>query len=239
MELVVAGVDLGGKTTGRTSVAVARGTPGARPAVRILREDAAGEPLPRLAGVRRLTDAIRATGATTVGVDAPLSLPHPLTCGDPDCSRCFPADGSDADYASRAADRAALWTGAGHTVSPMPTAMLGAITFRGVYLRRALERAGLEVVETWPRGIYESLDPDAPPLPRVSEDEAAYVAGAVLRLRSHIDLPEGALSPHDADAVACALAMWHHVQTDMPVHVGDDEASICLCSSREGSAGMG
>lgn len=232
MQLVVAGIDLGGKTTARTAVAVLRGERGGRPAAQLLVTDAAGRALPKRAGTRQLAEAVVATGAEVVGIDAPLSLPHPLSCTDPGCLRCFSADGTDADYSSRPVDRAAPWLAAGHTASPMSTAMLGAITFRGVYLRRALERTGTTVVETWPRGIYESLAPGAGPLPRVADDEVAYVAGATLRLRAHVDLPEDVASPHDVDAVACGLAMWHHVLADRAVHVGDDEASICVCTTR-------
>lgn len=232
MELVVAGVDLGGKTTGRTAIAVVRGERGRRPSAQLLGEDGAGKRLPKLAEIRRLSDAIVATGAGTVGIDAPLSLPHPLACTDPECLRCFPTDGTDAEYTSRPADRAPLWIETGHRSRPMSPAMLGAITFRGIYLRRALERTDTAVVETWPRGVYESLDPDADPLPRVADDEDAYVAGAMLRLRPHVDLPSDLASPHDVDAVACGLATWHHVLTDHPVHVGDDEASICICTTR-------
>jgi predicted nuclease with RNAse H fold len=233
VELVVAGIDVGGKTTGRTSVAIAEGAPGGIPTVRILRHDADSEPLARRAGVRTLARTIGAAGARTVAVDAPLSLPHPLTCTDPACRRCWPADGTDADYSSRPADRAALWTGAGHAVSPMPTAMLGAITFRGVYLRRALERAGLAVVETWPRGVLASLEPDAAALPSSSADEGAYLTAATERLGAHLDLGDDLVTAHDIDAAACALAGWHHVQAAEPVHVGDEEASICLCHLRE------
>lgn len=232
MELVVAGIDLGGKTTARTSIAVLRGERGGRPAAQLLVTDADGRALPKRAGTRQLAEAVVATGAEVVGIDAPLSLPHPLTCTDPDCRRCFPEDGAEADYSSRHADRAPPWRAAGHTASPMSTAMLGAITFRGIYLRRALERTGTSVVETWPRGIYESLSPGAEPLPRVTDDEVAYVAGAALRLRPHVDLPDDLATPHDVDALACGLAMWHHVLADEPVHVGDDEASICVCTTR-------
>lgn len=234
MNLVVAGIDVGGKTTGRTSAAVATGDGDGAPTVRILRHDAEGQPLPRRAGVRRLALAVGATGARTVAVDAPLSLPHALTCEDPGCPRCFGGDGGDADYASRPADRAAVWTAAGYTASPMPTAMLGAITFRGIYLRRALERAGMSVVETWPRGVFLSLDPASEPLPSSSRDPAAYVVAASERLRRHLDLDGELTSPDDVDAVACALAAWHHETTDAPVHLGDDEASICLCTTDAG-----
>lgn len=235
MELVVGGIDVGGKTTGRTSTAVVEGAAGGAgaqlPTARILHHDADGQQLPRRVGVRRLALALAAAGARTVAVDAPLSLPHPLTCEDAGCPRCFPADGEDADYSSRPADRSAPWTAAGYTASPMPTAMLGAITFRGVYLRRALERAGVSVLETWPRGVFLSLDPGREPLPSSSREPEAYVAAGTERLRRHLEIDGELASPDDVDAVACALAAWHHVTTDAPVHLGDDEASICLCTT--------
>ena len=232
-KLVAAGVDLGGKTTGRTVTAILVGSPDGVPTARLLREDADGRRLPDQVAVRRLAKAIRGQGATIVAVDAPLSLPHAVICPDPDCGRCFPDSGADASYTSRAADRAPAWVEAGFTAHPMPTAMLGALAFRGIYLRRALERAGLTVIETWPRGVFLSLGPSRPgSWPSSSSEPDAYLAMATESLAPHLDLVDQPTDPDDADALAAGLAAWMHTTTEVHRHIGDEEGSICVCTPR-------
>jgi predicted nuclease with RNAse H fold len=67
-----------------------------------------------------------------VAIDAPLSLPHSVTCGLRDSPRCAPGQ---ADDLTRDVD--ALADG-------MSTSRLAAIAFRGIYLARILrERVSL------------------------------------------------------------------------------------------------
>lgn len=229
MSIVVAGVDLGGATTGTTATAIVTGEPGSTPRVRLLDRDAEGRRMPRQPAVRRIVRALEALDVELVAIDAPLSLPHPVICDDEDCDRCFPEDGSDADYKSRSCDGQVPWSAAGYLSNPMPTAMLGAITFRGIYLRRALERAGIEVVEAWPRGVYMALGANgSDPLPGSSKESDAYLADASALIAPRFQFDSPLATPHDVDAIAAGLAAWGHATAPQPTHMGD-EASICLC----------
>lgn len=232
MALTTAGVDLGGKTTGRTATAIAESSDGPRPRVSLLRDDAEGKRLPLRPGVRRLTNALVASGVELVAIDAPLSLPHPVVCEDVDCSICFPTDGTDADYTSRTPDHRDTWTQARFTSSPMSTAILGALTMRGIYLRRSLEHEGVTVIETWPRGVYMSLKPDAQnALPGSSGAQERYVATMLAALSDHVDVADDIANADEVDAVAVALAAWSHDTTDEPRHLGGPDGEICLCTS--------
>lgn len=120
------------KTTGRTATAIAEPTEDPRPRVSLLRDDAEGKRLPQRPGIRRLTSALVARGVELVAIDSPLSLPHPLVWEDVDCSICFPADRTDADYTSRTPDRRDTWAQGRFTSSPLSTAIIGALTMRGI-----------------------------------------------------------------------------------------------------------
>jgi hypothetical protein len=73
-----------------------------------------------------------------VAIDAPLILPHSMTCVEPDCPRCAPGT---AAYLARDQDRLA---------GGMPTAMMAAIALRGIYLARMLR--GRAIKGSRPRG---------------------------------------------------------------------------------------
>jgi predicted nuclease with RNAse H fold len=116
-----------------------------------------------------------------VAIDAPLSLPHSVTCGVRDCPSCVPGD---AHYLTRDVD--ALADG-------MSTSRLAAIAFRGIYLARILRERGVMVIETYPRAVFRALG-DAE---RAGNDPAA--ARRVLS-----DLVSGITTdqPDELDAVA-------------------------------------
>lgn len=80
-----------------------------------------------------------------VAIDAPLSLPHGVTCVDPDCPRCRLAEPS---YLQRDVDKQA---------KGMSMVMIAAIAFRGMYLARILTEAGIRVIETYPAAAYRAL----------------------------------------------------------------------------------
>jgi predicted nuclease with RNAse H fold len=91
-----------------------------------------------------LIDWIRHRRPVVVGIDAPLSLPHSVSCEANDCERCEPGQ---ADYMARDVDRMA---------GGMPTVMLAAIAFRGMYLARLLRSIGLDVIEVYPGATYSA-----------------------------------------------------------------------------------
>ena len=80
-----------------------------------------------------------------VAIDAPLSLPHSVICEEAGCPRCEPGAAS---YLGRDVDR---------LVKGMPTVMLAAIAFRGIYLARILRSRSYEVIETYPAGSYAAM----------------------------------------------------------------------------------
>jgi predicted nuclease with RNAse H fold len=91
---------------------------------------------------------------------------------------------------------------------PMPTVMVAAIAFRGIYLRRRLERSGLRVIETWPMGVYRALEKRASRGHERSLSVATRVGllAEVISGTALIDVSDD--SRHQADAVAAAYAAW-------------------------------
>lgn len=127
-----------------------------------------------------------------VAIDAPLSLPHGLTCEDPTCPRCEPPSSS---YLARDVDRRA---------GGMSTVMIAGIAFRGIYLARRMRRLGIEVIEVYPAAAYQRLGlrtKEERRYPaRVSEVLAWHVPGALLG------------TADERDAVTAALvARWYAI----------------------------
>ena len=146
-----------------------------------------------------------------VAIDAPLTLPHAVTCSDPECSICFATDGRAPSYGSRALDRAEAWAEVGHTERPpMPMVMVAGIALRALYLRRLLERAGLTVIETWPMGVYRVLARSAGPAASDTNDawRRGLLAERVAGLQ-RVDAGnlKGPMTDR-LDAVAAAYAGW-------------------------------
>jgi predicted nuclease with RNAse H fold len=102
-----------------------------------------------VAGDRELVDWISGRMPSVVAIDAPLTLPHSLLCGETGCPRCRPGSAS---YLERDVDAIARADGGG-----MPFVMLAAIAFRGIYLARVLQRLGMEVIEVYPAGAYRAM----------------------------------------------------------------------------------
>lgn len=154
MSPLVAGVDVSGRGVGRTALAWVEGD-GGRP--RLL-EPPVDEGLRGRDGDGRLVELIVDRAPAVVALDAPLALPHAVTCTEPDCSFCFPPDGSTPSYGTRALEGAGwreLMPGA---KSPMPMVMVAGIAFRAIYLRRRLEPNVACIVETWPMGVYRTIE---------------------------------------------------------------------------------
>jgi predicted nuclease with RNAse H fold len=208
----VLGIDLSGRTTGRTSVALAVGDGGAgRPEVELVRE-AGGARLGLRPELRRLADVAVALRVDLVAIDAPLTLPHVWTCDDPNCAECFPPSGEDGTYTIRPCEDPTTWaTQTSIAARPMPTSLLGALAVRGAYLKRALDRVGLPALETWPAGTLLQLAGPGARKPSSSTDAAAYVGWArnVLAPRVTTDWAEVACAD-DVDAIAAAYAGWVH-----------------------------
>lgn len=108
----------------------------------------------RLRGDRILVEWIDERRPRVIAIDAPLTLPHSILCADPRCMRC---ELGSAEYLARDVDRLA---------SGMPTAMLAAIAFRGIYLARKLRERGYEVIETYPAASFRTMGAGSGPIDR-------------------------------------------------------------------------
>lgn len=113
-------------------------------------------------------------------IDAPLSLPIAYT--DPDLGQ---------DYFYRLCDKEI-----GGAMSPM---FLGGLTARAMKLAASWEAKGIEVLETWPRGVARELDFD--PLPDMIVDATETLINNGLPLPIGTNLSDR----HMLDAV---LAWW-------------------------------
>jgi predicted nuclease with RNAse H fold len=128
--VIVLGIDLSGRSTGVTAAAVLEGPRYERPSLTTWEDHA----LNGRHGDAHLVESARQTGSRWIAIDAPLTLPHTVTWRDDDCSRCFPAGDVAPSYGSRALDGRAVWVARGYeTKAPMPTAMIAALAFRGIY----------------------------------------------------------------------------------------------------------
>lgn len=222
---VAAGIDLSGRTTGTTAIAWLEAGRGKPWLTAIISEGLRGTN-----GDRRILEAIQARPAEVVALDAPLELPHAVSCRKPRCRSCFPADGSVPSYGRRAIDGPDAWAAIGHTEkAPMPTVMLAGIAFRAIYLRRLLKREGFRVIETWPMGVYRLLARgrergSGGPLDGAARRE--LLAEGMDRL----DEVAGARpSVDELDAVAAAYAGWSYLTGRARVVAGPrDEGEIVI-----------
>ena len=172
-----------------------------------------GEPLvvPRqLKGDRILVEWIEKRRPRVVAIDAPLTLPHGILCDVSDCPRC---ELGSADYLARDVDRLA---------GGMPTAMLAAIAFRGIYLARKLRERGYEVIETYPRASLRALG-----AMETSKKDPARAA-AVLSKRV-----EGVATsdPDELDAIAAALAAADYLRMPRPEPIEASDGTIWIAAA--------
>lgn len=202
------GIDLSGRWTGTTAIALVEGG-GGRPAL----AEVASRRARGAACDAWVLDTVAAAAPATVSLDAPLSLPHAVTCRDAGCARCL-AGPSPPPYGSRGIDTRETWTALGFgQKEPMATAMLAAIAFRAIWLARAIEaraieaRAPARVVETWPTGVCRALERAAgrPPQPKATAWKRELLAGALDGLEL---VAAGGAEDDELDAVAAAYAAW-------------------------------
>ncbi len=205
--LLVAGIDLSGRTTGTTALAWLTGDVWSKRPV-LDRPVVAERGLRGADGDRRIVDLLAEARPEVVAIDAPLRLPHAVTCRDEDCVRCFPPTGAYPSYTTRMLERIARWRDSPTARPPMPTVMVAAIAFRAIFLRRLLERESIQVIETWPTGVYRRIAESDGPLQ--SPVDAATRARLLL---GRLDDPGEQLTQPDVsldvlDGVAAALAAW-------------------------------
>lgn len=203
--LTAAGVHLLGKTGGTMAIAWLRGARGDRPKLVRLQTGR------QLRDERQIAAWLAVLPAEIVAIDAPLHMPHAVTCADDDCPRCFPADGSLPSIASRALESAEAWKALGHGGgAPKPVAKLAGVAFRGIYLARVLRRRGVEVVETWPMGVYRRILSLTGAV-AAPQGQDAWRRELLSRVVSGVDesCAAGAAGERDQlDAVAAAFAGW-------------------------------
>jgi predicted nuclease with RNAse H fold len=217
--LLVAGIDLSGRTTGTTALAWLAGAVSCERPV-LDRPVVAERGLRGARGDERIVGLLMDARPDVVAIDAPLYLPHAIVCRDEDCGRCFPSSGAYPSYTTRKLERKERWSDPPSARPPMPMVMVAGIAFRAIFLRRLLEREGIRVIETWPAGVLRRIQ-DAPG--RASPLDAATRARLLLgcvddpgQQLQRPDLPLDAL-----DAVAAAFAAWAY-STDWFHPVEDD-----------------
>jgi predicted nuclease with RNAse H fold len=202
----VVGIDLSGvgaQTVGRT--VAARLALGARARLVDL--------TPR---VPRLTDAallawIAHEDPRIVAIDAPLTLPHVVSCTDPICSLEHHL------YTRRLVEielRDRMHIG-------MATSRIAAIAFRGIYLKRSLTMQGIQVIETYPRATFQVLG-----VPTTSKRDPAGAAAALGRRVDGVATTDA----DELDAIAAALAAAEYLQIPRPkpIRAPDGEIWIAL-----------
>jgi len=152
-----------------------------------------------LRGDRLLVDWIEERRPRVVAIDAPLSLPHSVTCEVVGCERCRPGSAS---YLARDVDRLA---------GGMPTVMLAAIAFRGMYLSRQLRAAGFEVIEVYPGAAYALWGLRGAPYEERANFLASRVGGFAWSTRDEVDA-----------VCAAAVATDYMMGADAGVIAGQD-----------------
>jgi predicted nuclease with RNAse H fold len=224
MTMRFAGIDLGGRGAGTTALAVVEERGGGPHLVSV----SAGRDLRGPRGDAALVRACVAAGVARVAIDAPLSLPHAVTCTDEGCARCLGGDVSPVT-GSRVADRAEAWAAARHPEKPpMATAMIAGIAFRAIHLARRFVAAGIACDETWPMGTYRALlraSGHTGPVPDDARRRAlAGVVGEVADVLDAAAVP--AAAKRDAlDAVAAAFCAWA-IAADRATPVGDPAEGV-------------
>jgi predicted nuclease with RNAse H fold len=137
-----------------------------------------------------------------VAIDAPLSLPHSVTCKDPGCVRCEP---ERATYLARDIDAPA---------GGMPTVMIAGIAFRGIYLARQLRASGHEVIEVYPAAAYRAFGL----VTKADRRDPEQVAKAIEQR-----VPGAKVGTADErDAVAAAIVAVAYVRGQAPSVSGED-----------------
>lgn len=137
-----------------------------------------------------------------VAIDAPLSLPHSVTCSDRECVRCDPAR---ATYLARDIDAPA---------GGMPTVMIAGIAFRGIYLARRLRALGYEVIEVYPAAAYRAFGL----VSKADRRDPVRVAGAIEQRVPGVHLETG----DERDAVAAAIVAVSYVLARAASIAGED-----------------
>jgi len=194
----VVGVDLSGRTTGRTALAVIEPT-GPRKRIRVISADR----IRREGGDspdEHLVELIGGLDPVRVGIDAPLTLPLYLSRGR------FPGR-PDRDEVCRYDRRLC-----DEFIGGMSTMMLGVLTARGIFLSREIEKRSLDAIEVYPAKSLERFgvppswirgadgykrDPSRIPaiLDRLGLEHSFEMTGDPLT------------GDHELDAVICALTV--------------------------------
>ena len=141
---------------------------------------------------------IRDSSPSVVGIDASLSLPHSVTCQADECERCLPGQAS---YLGRDVDR---------MVGGMPTVMLAAIAFRGIYLARQLRTAGTRVIEVYPGAAYSAWG--------ILDRSVASIANHLESLLGRFDWA----TRDDLDAVCAAVITARDAEGSSLIVAGND-----------------
>jgi predicted nuclease with RNAse H fold len=154
---------------------------------------------------RFLEETIAWLKPLAIYVDAPLSLPENYQVQAP-----------EGDWFYRRADRQL------EAMSPM---FLGGLTARAIRLATLWRRRGIEVHETWPRGLVRELG-----LPgyRAKEPDGLALFGQTMK---EAGFP-AALPPvrdwHEVDALLAWWSGWRHENGQAAVH-GDPAEGVIVC----------
>lgn len=172
------GLDLAGSPRRRTGFCVLG--PGLRVTTRVLFED------------EEIVDAVRRSGATLVGIDAPLSLPRGRVSLDVPGPPHF-----------RACDR--VLRALGIRFFPVTLGPMRMLTARGMALATTLQRLGVTVIETYPGGAQDVLG-----LPRKGAGEET-LRRALVRFGFRGGVEDRGVTHDELDAVLCAYTSREHL----------------------------
>jgi predicted nuclease with RNAse H fold len=206
------GIDLAGRTTNRTSLAVIT-TTASQPKLTISGRDVfKGKKNEEVD--RYLIETITSRRPVAVGIDSPLSLPRYLQNPDK-----LPAD-EIPDYLYRRCDKES---------GGMSTMYLGALTARGIFLKNRFSREGIEVIEVYPRKTLEGLKIKNTPALKGSYKQDPAQARRIYRslgLEAGFQIEPGfkLSDDHDLDAVLAVLTVYgyqHH--RHLTATIGDEE----------------
>ncbi|MEM0084287.1 MAG: DUF429 domain-containing protein [Candidatus Methanomethylicia archaeon] len=157
-------------------------------------------------GDEEIIDIIVGEKPNVVAIDAPLSLPKDKTL--------------DSKYCIRVCDRELMRMGI--KFFPLNFKWMKNLTERGIRLRRILTDMGFNVIETYPGGAQQILG-----LPRVKKGKE-YLR---LKLKEIFDLNgdinNEKLTPHEIDAVTCAVVGRLYLEGNY-IAIGDPDEMVMI-----------
>lgn len=156
--------------------------------------------------------AAAAPDVRLISIDAPLSLPEGRCCLRSDCT-C--ARGPHSRRCEREIRKLGI------RILPLTLGPMRALTRRGIALKRRFEDKGLKVIETFPLGAQAIWN-----LP--GKKDAAGLLRGLKAFGLSGDIGKRDLSPHELDALTCALVGRSYLKREFFVAGDPQEGQIIL-----------